>query len=446
MRRVLFFNNIASAGSIFWRILTQLLVPPILITMWGVGQYGEWLLIAAIPLFLSNADFGFTSAASSDMTMEVARNNQKLVNAVFQSIYVLTVCLSLLIVIVSSVLLWPDQITIGSLIFTKSSLLAAYCFSYYTAFVFVSKLFLGCLRSGRGYAFSTITYDIIQSFEDFSLVVAAYCGLSFAKCAMIITLIRIINVVVLFFIVRQRMPWLKFGLEYARLAEIRRLLVPAFAALAIPLALAFNFQGMVWIAGVFISPAAAAILNTTRTASRIITQLIGIFSRAAMPIYSASVATEDESAGKIIVELNSFLTVFVLLPGCALFAVFGAQVIALWTHGLIVPSWTLVALVALATTFHSVWYFYSNFLLSINRHVRLAVLMTPLTLIFLVIAVPASRGFGIDGIAATTAALEIAIVIGCFVLYAECSNPFRDAIRFQGRLFQILRHQLRPRV
>jgi len=54
--------------------------------------------------------------------------------------------------------------------------------------------------------------------------------------------------------------------------------------MAMPVALALNFQGMIWIAGSTIGPAAAAVLATVRTASRVIIQLIGIFSRAAMPI------------------------------------------------------------------------------------------------------------------------------------------------------------------
>ena len=54
-------------------------------------------------------------------------------------------------------------------------------------------------------------------------------------------------------------------------------------------------------------------LATVRTASRVVIQLVGIFSRAAMPIYSASVAIDNQRSRDIIDGIMRLLLLFLLL-------------------------------------------------------------------------------------------------------------------------------------
>lgn len=44
------------------QIVIRLAAIPILLNLWEINLYGEWLMVAAIPTFLAIGDGGFTSA------------------------------------------------------------------------------------------------------------------------------------------------------------------------------------------------------------------------------------------------------------------------------------------------------------------------------------------------------------------------------------------------
>ena len=65
MRRKLIINSVASAGSVFWVALLQIVSVPVLVRAWGVGGYGVWLMITTAPAYFALSDLGFAAAATS---------------------------------------------------------------------------------------------------------------------------------------------------------------------------------------------------------------------------------------------------------------------------------------------------------------------------------------------------------------------------------------------
>ena len=68
---------------------------PLLLSAWGAHTFGLWLVISAIPSYLALSDFGFSAAASNDMTLAAARGAYAEARAVFQSVLVLNGLVSL---------------------------------------------------------------------------------------------------------------------------------------------------------------------------------------------------------------------------------------------------------------------------------------------------------------------------------------------------------------
>ena len=58
---------------------------PLLLHAWGAARYGDWLLLSAIPIYLSLSDLGFGDASGSDMAMRVAANDRAGALRTFQS-------------------------------------------------------------------------------------------------------------------------------------------------------------------------------------------------------------------------------------------------------------------------------------------------------------------------------------------------------------------------
>jgi len=66
----------ASAMGPVVTALVQLVSVPVFLRFWGAHLYGEWMVLSAIPTYLSLSDTGFGSVAGDDMTMRVARGDR----------------------------------------------------------------------------------------------------------------------------------------------------------------------------------------------------------------------------------------------------------------------------------------------------------------------------------------------------------------------------------
>ena len=86
-------------------IIIQLVGVPILLRFWGTQLYGEWLILAAIPSYLSMVDLGFSLSAANDMTGRVARGNSHGTLVVFQSLSALVCTVILIGLLLSAVMI-----------------------------------------------------------------------------------------------------------------------------------------------------------------------------------------------------------------------------------------------------------------------------------------------------------------------------------------------------
>ena len=71
------------------QIFVRLAEVPLLLGFWGLQLYGEWLMVATIPVYLAIADGGFASAAGREMTMRTGRGDRSGALSVFHSTWVL---------------------------------------------------------------------------------------------------------------------------------------------------------------------------------------------------------------------------------------------------------------------------------------------------------------------------------------------------------------------
>ena len=63
----------------------QVVQVPVLLHFWGAPMFGVWMILTAIPTYLSFSNTGFGSVAGNEMTMLMARGEQEEALGVFQS-------------------------------------------------------------------------------------------------------------------------------------------------------------------------------------------------------------------------------------------------------------------------------------------------------------------------------------------------------------------------
>src|ERR1035441_3547077 len=83
----------------------QLVQLPVFLHYWTMPLYGDWLIVSAVPTYLSFSTTGFGTVAGNEMTMMVARDDHAGALHVFQSCWWLIVGLcSALILLLSGAL------------------------------------------------------------------------------------------------------------------------------------------------------------------------------------------------------------------------------------------------------------------------------------------------------------------------------------------------------
>ena len=87
----------------------QLLSLPIFLHYWDTPTYGVWIMLSAIPAYLSMADAGMVAAAGNQMTMSIAQGNVVEANKTFQSaqLFMTIACSVMAVVVFIFVMLVP---------------------------------------------------------------------------------------------------------------------------------------------------------------------------------------------------------------------------------------------------------------------------------------------------------------------------------------------------
>ncbi|HBQ8586930.1 TPA: hypothetical protein L9B03_005523, partial [Klebsiella pneumoniae] len=80
-------------------VLIQLVSVPFFIQHWGISIYGEWLILSALPAYLSMSDFGLGAVAGNSMVIKMAQNDKAGALAIYRSVSCFNAGMSLLILL-----------------------------------------------------------------------------------------------------------------------------------------------------------------------------------------------------------------------------------------------------------------------------------------------------------------------------------------------------------
>lgn len=393
--------------------LVQIISIPVLISAWGAEKYGLWAMLTTIPTYFALTDLGFVQAATSDMTMETARGNREKANATFQSIWLMFLGVGGCVIFLTGILLFilPEYIlSAGNWLNGYSSII--FLIVIFSALTLISRVTVAGFRASGFYAKGTLCFDSLVFIETILMLCSAWIGGNFEVALYTLIIVRIASMIALYIILRRTVPWLYYGKDHASYAELKRLFKPAIGAMAIPVALAINIQGMVLIIGTMVSPLAVAIYTPVRTASRLLIQVIGVVNRATMPEIATSHARNDRENMARIMTINTRLMMLVLVPGGLIFAIFGSDVVSIWTRGNIVPETAFVSLMATAMVLHGLWYFYANIVMATNSHTIFSTKILLFSIVCMFISIPLTKFYEIKGAALSLILSELLCLSG----------------------------------
>lgn len=407
-------------------ILTQIALIPILAAHWGLVTYGQWLMLFAVPMFISASDLGFASAAGVRLIGEVARGQWEEALSTFQSAQVIITLLAgtIVLVAISVCLILPATFlrVRGGVPVEQVRLIAA-MLCIYSFLVLQSAMFTAVARAMGRFASVTIIESNVQLAEALGVIGVALLGGALFEAAMVLITARLASYCLQRRLAKRSASWLVVGVSQARPAVIKNLLRPSIAAMAIPLANAAYLQGTAVAVGAAAGAASVPIYASLRTLSRVGLQLINMVNLPLMPEFTSANARGDQEREKILTGAVIALSITFGLCFASGLALFGEEILQVWTNGIIRPPQLMVNLTALSIGAAIVSGSIASLLLATNRHetfsyVFVAGAVATVTLTYFWVT-----RWGVTGAAAATLILEIVMLL---VAWHNLRVPLRD--------------------
>lgn len=361
------------AANSFAQIVTLLVTivsVPFFYRSWGIDLYGEWLMVSAIPTYLTMSDLSFGTTAGSEMTMLSAQGKHLQALKVLQTAWLLVTGASLAILVIM-------------LVAVRFVPLATW-------------LHLSILSNHEAMSIMTILLVSVCLSQQGGLIDAAFkCSGSYAKGIFLLNLLRLIEFIagtaVLIFrgdpwifawtlvipkaigyvwcwaILRKQVPWLHLGWSYADKAILKPLVSPALTFNAFNLGFAFSIQGMALLVGIRSSPADTAIFSNLRTLTRVVLQGANMVGNTVWPEFSSVMGRGDLELARRLHRRASQVSFWFVLPAIATMAFIGPTLFRFLTGRIVTDPWLFFTLL-LVTLLGSIWSVSYVVPLSINKH------------------------------------------------------------------------------
>lgn len=368
---------VAGVYSQIITVIIQLTSVPILLYCWGPRLYGEWLILFAIPAYLSITDLGFSLSAANDMSADVAHADQGRALSVFQSLFTLICCVFCLGILLVSVVLWALPFERWVHLSQMSGTQARWILWLFAAEILV-RLGEGVnhagFRANGDYALHVALNSTTQLLQMCAVWIIALMALGPVLAAAGYCGVRLLIVPLSSLLLIRRHPWLHFGFLHARRSELQRLMKPAIANLAMPIAQALNIQGMILMIGAMLGPIPVVVFATLRTLARLVTRMTQAVSHAYEPEYAVAFGSDNRSLLRHLYIYCLRIDFWLSLAIALVLGVLGSFILRIWTDGKVEFDALLFYWLLISTLVSAEWYAAMTLLKSVNRHVRAAVL------------------------------------------------------------------------
>ena len=387
-------------------ILTQLATVPIFLSRWSIDQYGHWLTLSAIPVYLSLGDFGIVTAGGNMMTMYRARGEIDEMNRVFHSsILIVAVMVPLLAVCTVVPLLaygfgmsLDQRIALSALIMT--SLLNVAC-----------GLFDSAYRPFGKYPKVTVLLTSARVLDWLGTIAGLFVGGTLASAGVGLLCGRVIGCAVIFAMARWEVPELEWNLRRADGKLVKQLLRSGIGFLSFPIGNMLTLQGMVILVGAQLGGGAVALFSTSRTLARLLAQLAILTGKSTAPEISRLYGAGKDHEGDLLIKQVLKVMLPLTLAGAVGLELLGPFILEHWSRGKIEFDRTVFTWLVAGAIFASYWQIRATKLTATNRHSMLAGMFLVVSASALVITYVAEKRFGVSAAAAGTCMIEVAMIM-----------------------------------
>lgn len=428
-------NVFASVVNVVW----QLIAVPLFLGYWSKEQYGEWLLLSAIPTYMSLADAGLSTTAANEVSMLIAAGNTEAARRSLHTAcgFLAAVSLGLILFMGLGAFLlpWKDWLLIHgagarevswTIFFLTIYTVAGFSFALY------GSVYRAVYRAPRILMLTSLS----RLAELLAIGLSLANSGSFVKLAAGLTVVRLVTFGVLYVDGRRLSPALQLGVAHFSRDHLRRTWRPSLMFMAFALGNALYFQGLTLLTGRMLGPVAVVVFNTTRTLTRAIVQFVVIIKHAIWLEFSYLFGARDLVRSRRLNNLAFEVTWVATFLLAGLFYILGPWIMRFWTHHAVTLDRGLLLLFLGGAVLNSLWSTCSGFLMGANQHSKLGVLYVCATAGSLLIAFPLCLCLGLSGIAwsmilCESILLPYTLIQTCALLEQPLGEFLLDSLRLR---------------
>ena len=391
----------------------QLASLPLFLHYWDISTYGVWLMLSAVPSYLSMADVGMVAVAGNKMTMAMGKGNLTEANKIFQSaqVFMILVCGFVALLVLLIVLFVPFhgledlERRIALIALSGGVLLSLF-----------GGLSEAVFRSTERYALGTLLGHLVRLGEWLGMVTGLMLVGSFSVIALCSFAARLFGTILVIWYASSGKHGLRWGKDLANKSEIIALIKPAIGFMILPMSNALSFQGVTLLVGTLLGPAMLSVFNTYRTISRITVQMTAMFSHALWPEFSRLFGNEGMKAVQPIYKRSYMIGLAQAIGLSTLLYFISPWLLNFWTHGQIKFISDLMLIMLVYAAIGGVWHVPRGLLMAINQPMKLA----QWTLLAGIGVIPLTWWFGhywqLQGVAMAMVFSELFIAVICIKL------------------------------
>jgi len=425
MLKRIFKMLLAQGANVGAVLLTQLLLPPVFLHIYGVARYGEWLVLYATISYLVTLNFGITTYTSNELTMMRQRGELDHYRALQASTFALLLGMAAIGLLLVSVI---AALPLGHLlhfrvvgerearltaIFLGLQMIVHILGGYY------NNLFMVVQQTHRGQMWASwrIFAPVLASIP-LALMRASFATIALGQL-LLVFLFSVLTVIDL----RRRLEGLPLGLKGANWATAKAALKPSgmFGMVFSQTFLVFQVPVILlqWLLG----PEVVVLFTISRTVFSMARRVLSMVTNAIAPEITFSFGAGNQKKLLDIFHYSERV-VFSLIPVVNLGTlVLSPPLLRVWLHRpKLFELWTY-ALMALISGVMSMREHKQFFQFSTNTHQRLAHIVFWGNLIMIGVSIPMARAFGVRGFMATWLVSEATQMA---LLYVENKKLFNS--------------------
>jgi O-antigen/teichoic acid export membrane protein len=413
MKRRIILGMGANSFGMAITIAIQLVSLPFFLHFWNLETYGEWLILSAIPSYLSMADVGMVTAAGNKMTMAMGKNDPFEANQIFQSAqaFMLIICGALALIVIPIVLFAPLP-----LFESMDQRIALAAMSLGVLVALFGGLSEAAFKASEHYASGTMLGNYVRLGEWLGYLLGLILMGSFASVAIGGLIMRLLGCIVGMILVNKTTHALSWGLRFAKLAEIKSTIKPAISFMAFPLGNALSFQGITILVGAMFGPVSVALFTAYRTIARVAVQCTSIFSHVLWPEFSRLFGQSYKEAIKKLYLRSSLLGALQAVFLSAVLYFTAPWLLKIWTNDEIHFESSLMLFMLAYASISGAWHIPRVLLMATNQHVNLSVWILLAGGLSVALSWGLSQFHGLIGVVVGMGLGELTIAVICIYL------------------------------